>query len=78
MGVLMTICDALRTKLQILGVLNATFSHIFRNIGGALAPPAPPVPPALIKSDLVLKGPGVDQRPKLQSRNEDYCGLHIM
>ena len=48
LGVLMTLCSPFGTNLEILGVLNATFSPIFRNIGGAIAPPAPPVPPALL------------------------------
>ena len=48
LGVLMTFCAALRTNLEILGVLNATYSPIFKNIGGAIAPPAPPVPPTLL------------------------------
>ena len=30
--------------LKILGVLNATILPISRNIGGAIAPPVPPVP----------------------------------
>ena len=47
LGVLMTFCNALRTDLKILGVLNVTFYLISRNIGGAIAPPAPPLPPAL-------------------------------
>ncbi len=47
LGVLMTFCGALRTDLKILGVLNATFYLILRNIGGAIAPPAPPVPAPL-------------------------------
>ena len=33
--------------LEILGVLNANSSPIFRNLGGAIAPTAPSVPPAL-------------------------------
>ena len=47
LGVLMTFGGALRTNLEIFGVLYATFSRIFRNIAGAIAPLAPPVPPAL-------------------------------
>ena len=39
--------QALRTDLKILGVQNVTFYLILRNIGGAIAPPAAPVPPAL-------------------------------
>ena len=35
-------------SLKILGVLNATFFLISKIIGGAIAPPAPPLPPALI------------------------------
>ena len=47
LGVLMTLCGPFGTNLEILGVLNASFPPIFRNIGGAIALPAPPVPPAL-------------------------------
>ena len=52
LGVLMTFCSALRINLEILGVLNACFPPIFRDIGGAIAPPAPPVPPALIVDNI--------------------------
>ena len=44
---LMTLCGPFGTNLEILGVLNASFPPIFRNIGGATAPPTPPVPPLL-------------------------------
>ena len=47
LGVLMTYCGTLRTDLKILGVLNITFYPILRNIGGAIASPAPPVPTIL-------------------------------
>jgi len=43
----MTLYCPFGTNLEILGVLNASFSPIIRNIVGAIAPPAPPVPPAL-------------------------------
>ena len=36
--------------LEILGVLNSNISLISRNIGGAIAPPAPPVPAPLLKT----------------------------
>ena len=42
LGVLMTFCSALGTNLEIFGVLSAIFPPIFRNIGGAIAPPVPP------------------------------------
>ena len=45
----MTFCSELRTDLVILGVLNATFPLNSRNIGGAIAPPAPPFPPPLCR-----------------------------
>ena len=38
--------------LEILGVLNASILSIWRNIGGAIAPPAPPVPPPLVRAVL--------------------------
>ena len=38
-------------NLEILGVLNTTFSLISRNIGGAIAPP---VPPALLEKCRIL------------------------
>ena len=44
------------TSLEILGVLNASFPTIFRNIGGAIALPAPPVPPALHDSIVLSNG----------------------
>ena len=47
LGVLMTCVACYSCNLEILGVLNATFFHITRNIGGAIAPPAPPLPTAL-------------------------------
>ena len=43
----MTFCGELKTDLVILGVLNTTLPLNSRNIGGAIAPPAPPFPPAL-------------------------------
>ena len=39
----MTLRGPFGTNLEILGVLNASFPAVFRNIGGAIAPPAPPV-----------------------------------
>ena len=45
LGVLITLCG--RTDLKILGVLNVTFFLVLKNIWGAIAPPAPPVPPPL-------------------------------
>ena len=47
LGVLMTLRGPFGTNLELLGVLDACFLPIFRDIGGAIAPPAPPVPPAL-------------------------------
>ena len=38
----MTQCGLFGTNMEILGVLNASFPPIFRNIGGAIAPPVPP------------------------------------
>ena len=35
-------------EIEILGVQNASTLPILRNIGGAIAPPAPPVPPPLL------------------------------
>ena len=43
----MTFAARCSSSPEILGVLNATFYPISRNIGGAIAPPAPPVPPPL-------------------------------
>ena len=47
LGVLMTFVAHCSCNLEILGVLKTTFCLISRNIGGAIAPPAPPLPPAL-------------------------------
>ena len=44
----MILCGPFGTNLEILGVLNASFLPTFRNIGGAIAPPAPQVPLSLL------------------------------
>ena len=43
--------------LELLGVLNFTFSLISRDIGGAMAPTAPPGPMTLKKHKKVLRTP---------------------
>ena len=49
-GVLMTFwCGIFLFDLEILGVLNSNIPPISSNIGGAIALPAPPVPPPLEK-----------------------------
>ena len=53
LGVLMTFMVCYSYILEILGVLNANFFLISRNIGGAIAPPAPPLPTTL-ESNYVL------------------------
>ena len=52
----MTFAARFSCSPEILGVLNATFYPISRNIGGAIAPPAPPVPPALNSVGIVQLG----------------------
>ena len=53
----MTLGSPFAINLEILGVLNASFSPNFRNIGGAIAPPAPQVPPALTAVIKKIKTP---------------------